>query len=185
MSAKKYGKNVLRGVCLIIVFCSASLAAEIPVLKQGGRVRATVRQDTGGGTWTVTGTLLNLDETSLTIAPSNGGLKVLILRDEIYGLESSMKPGGRGKGALIGLGVGAVMGAMVGYAGGDDPEGMLSFSAGAKAGVGAVVFGAVGALVGALASSGEQWESIPNKNVQLGFYPGVAGETGFCIAGRF
>ncbi len=185
MSAKKYGENVLRAVCLIIVFCSASLAAEIPVLKQGGRVRATVRQDTGEGTWTVTGTLLDLDETSLTIAPSDGGAKVQVSRDEIYGLESSVKPSGHGKGALIGLGAGAVLGAMVGYSGGDDPEGMLSFSAGAKAGMGAVTFGAVGALVGALTSSGEQWESIPNKNVQLGFCPGAAGETGFCIAGRF
>ena len=54
------------------------------------------------------------------------------------------------KGALIGLGTGAAICAIAGYAPDDDPPGWFSFTAGEKVEVLAVFGGLTGALVGAL-----------------------------------
>ncbi len=58
----------------------------------------------------------------------------------------------RGRGALEGLGigvlVGGITGAVIGLASGNDNEGFIRFSAGAKALMGAVFFGALGGLIG-------------------------------------
>jgi hypothetical protein len=61
------------------------------------------------------------------------------------------------RGGAIGLLVGASVGAVIGFASGDDPPGgFLGATASEKAAIGAVVFGAVGAVIGyAIASSGE------------------------------
>ncbi|MEO7489361.1 MAG: hypothetical protein ABIU77_19765 [Ferruginibacter sp.] len=61
------------------------------------------------------------------------------------------KKNGGLRGALIGLGIGALTGAIIGYASGDDPAtDFFSFTAGEKAALGASFFGVTGALTGAI-----------------------------------
>ena len=61
------------------------------------------------------------------------------------------------RGGAIGLLVGAGVGAVIGFASGDDPSGtFLGATASEKAAIGAVLFGVVGAVIGyAIASSGQ------------------------------
>ena len=54
------------------------------------------------------------------------------------------------KGALIGLGAGAAIGAIAGYASGDDPPGLFSATATEKGAAAAIFLGLTGALVGTL-----------------------------------
>lgn len=65
---------------------------------------------------------------------------------------SSIKFMSRGKGALDGLGIGLLTGALVGItaglSGGDDPPGLFSWTAEEKATIGGIFLGALGALVG-------------------------------------
>ena len=86
---------------------------------------------------------------------------------------------------MIGLGVGVGVGAIIGFASGDDEPGMVSFQAEGKAGIAAVVLGSVGALIGYAAAPGEQWESVPDSQIILGFGQGSNGERGLFISGRF
>jgi hypothetical protein len=55
------------------------------------------------------------------------------------------------KGMGIGTAVGGGLGALIGFASGDDPPGFLSFTASEKAGAGAIVLGGLGFLVGTVA----------------------------------
>ena len=60
------------------------------------------------------------------------------------------------RGGAIGLLVGAGVGAVIGLASGDDTPCWIACTASEKAAIGAVMFGAVGAVIGyAIASSGQ------------------------------
>lgn len=70
------------------------------------------------------------------------------------------------RGAGWGLAGGAVLGAVAGYAGGDDdpsPASWVTFSAESKAAMGAIVFGGIGGIVGGVfgaARPGERWTRV-------------------------
>ena len=92
----------------------------------------------------------------------------------------------RGRGALLGLAIGATVGFVAGISDGDDPEGMLSFSAEAKGGMVAVVFGGVGALIGmAVAGEGEHWQPVSPDRIQLGLHHDARRGTGFRVCVGF
>jgi hypothetical protein len=57
------------------------------------------------------------------------------------------------KGFLLGLGIGASIGALVGFALGDSDPGLFGFTAGAKALYGSMALGAVGSIVGLMLGS--------------------------------
>jgi hypothetical protein len=85
-----------------------------------------------------------------------------------------------GRGLGFGFLAGAAVGAMLGYADGDDEcaEGdwcILDLSAGDKAVVGGAVIGGLGAAIGALVGAfypGERWERVPVRRVAAGPGPG-------------
>ena len=80
-------------------------------------------------------------------ASNEAGIRVEAIRIDKITLK---KKNGSLKGALIGLGCDAAMGALIGFASGDDPPGWFSYTAAEKAGGLAVFGGLTGALVGAL-----------------------------------
>lgn len=81
------------------------------------------------------------------------------------GLEFQVRKGRKGRSALIGLGVGAVVGVLAGFAAGDDKCGeglfgcLFTFTAEQKAGMLGAGLGGIGALVGAISAPGARWEA--------------------------
>lgn len=81
------------------------------------------------------------------------------------GLEYQSRRSRKGRGALIGLGVGAVAGVAIGFAAGDDRCGaglfgcLFTFTAEQKAAMLGVGLGGIGAIIGSVSAPGAQWTS--------------------------
>jgi hypothetical protein len=77
-------------------------------------------------------------------------------------------------GLVYGLVGGALAGGVLGLASGDDPPGWFSMTAGEKAGLGAVAFGALGGIgglvIGALTKS-DKWEQVPLDRLRVSVVP--------------
>jgi hypothetical protein len=113
-----------------------------------------------------------VDSTSLTFV-SGYADTVTASRDSITGVDVSLgKKSAAGKGALIGLGVGAATGVIFGVAAsGSDNDSWIDFSSGAWAGGFGLFGGALGLLVGAIVGSAhhsDRWQPavLPTVNVQ-------------------
>ena len=65
------------------------------------------------------------------------------------------------QGSLIGLGIGALAGIILGFASGDDESGMVRFNAESKAALGGISLGIGGAILGAIAGTARR--SFPIK----------------------
>jgi hypothetical protein len=175
----------LAGILIIITVASGAFA--FPPSQSEPWVRATVIDTTGGKVKSedVSGTLISQYSTTITIIRPHTHSPLEIPRANITNLETRVQKSQKGKGAAIGLGVGVALGAVIGISSGDDPPGIVSFSAGAKAGVGAVTLGLLGAIIGALASPGDEWEEIPSSSIQMGFQISSTGESGIFLTRRF
>ncbi len=180
-------KSIAIGLNIVIICCSGALAAGPPVLEPGARVRAKLLDHSTKetGTKVITGTLLDQGETTITMATNTSKAPLVIQREDIAALEMRTRPSRRVQGALVGLGVGAAVGALWGYSEGDDEPGPMSMSAGQNASIGAALLAPLGALFGVLVFPGEKWEAVPTDMVQLIFSQGPRGESGFYIVGRF
>lgn len=76
-------------------------------------------------------------------------------------LACRMRPGRKGKAALLGLGIGAVAGAALGFSNGTDTDWCFFLcSASSKAAFGAITFGAIGAGIGAIVGPGAKWAPL-------------------------
>ena len=187
MITKKITPMILVALTLVVFGPMPASADDTTNLTPGARVRVT----TGGlpgevaNAKNVTGYFVSQNDSTISLTTGRSKSLLVIPRENLELLEKSVQSSRRGQGAAIGLAVGAGMGALMGYASGDDPDGIVSFSAGAKAGMGALVFGLAGTLIGAASASGEQWETVSAQPVQLGFSQGPQGETGFFISARF
>lgn len=108
-----------------------SSAEEPPALWIGARVRAYVTENSGneGRSKRLTGRLIGLDEKTLSLETSRDRAAMLVARENVTRLDLSIRRGQRGKGALIGLGVGVATGVLLGLGSGDD-EGFCCFTAG-------------------------------------------------------
>jgi len=189
-------------IYLLMTVATAAFAAAAPPLEPGAWVRATMVDTTGGKVKfkDVTGTLVSLDSTTVTIKSSEADDLVEIPQgdfseadylieiplENITYLEIRVQRSKKTKGTLIGLGAGAALGVMMGFASGDDPpDEWYSWSAETKAAIGAVVWGLIGAIIGSAASPGDQWQVIPEDKVQLGFGLSPAGGAGIFLTRRF
>lgn len=82
------------------------------------------------------------------------------------GLEYQSRKSRKGRGTLIGLGVGAAVGVMAGFVSGDDPCDhrlfgcLFAFTAEQKAAMFGVSLGGIGALIGAIAAPGARWTAV-------------------------
>lgn len=66
----------------------------------------------------------------------------------------------RWRGALIGGAIGVAVGAMIGFADGDDEVGFIQLTAAQKAAMAGIGLGLIGLPVGAIASPGSRWASV-------------------------
>jgi len=183
MSEAARFRTLLIGLGIVCGCAYRAYAQEPPVLVPGGHIRARVVDSSrdGSSTRRVKGTILNLSDTTITISTS-GDVILDLRRPDVERLEVRLRPSRRGRGALIGLGIGAASGLLIGFAAGDDPPGLFSFSAQEKAVGLAVLLAPIGALVGLVAAPGAQWVTVPPEGgIHVSFDNRRPGRYGLCV----
>lgn len=138
-------------VTLLALDPSPAAAQVASTVGPGSRARVTTPSL---GLSAAIGTVREATDDSLLVQFVNPRRLVRIERDAITVLEVSIDRHGHAlKGLGMGTLVGAGTGAVLGLASGDDPPGFLAFTAGEKALVLGVFFGATGAVVGLIAGA--------------------------------
>jgi len=169
--------TLLTLACIAPAAAQAAAPASSPV-RPGAEVRVT--SPSASGRFVVQ----EMDSGIVTLRDSSGlALRVPLASVTTLSVLRGRRPAGQRalRGAGVGFAGGAVSGIILGYVDGDDrSNAFISFTAEEKAvayglllGVGS---GLVGMVVG-LASSGEQWESIPLEHVRAG----VASDGGLAV----
>ncbi len=167
-------------VGILSIAAAVALADDAVQLASGTRVRVTV--PTGGGQ--LVGTVLALDDNNLTLQVLGKTDTKVLLRDDITQLEVSAGRRSRGRGALIGAGIGAGAGGLMGLASGsDDANSFFRFTAGEKALIAAIFFAPIGALIGVAVHPAERWKELPKDRIRLSFVP--VGERGAAVSLAF
>ena len=177
----------LAAIGSLLVCVSCACAEDIPVLKLGSRVRVSYVDPTSRTDHpsVITGNLSSLDQASLIVKTSIGKPDVVLPRENISELEVSIRRGSRGESTVKGLGYGAAAGIAIGLLSGDDRPGMFSMTAETKAQVFAILLAPVGALMGLMSSSGEQWHPMPTDQIKLGLVSPVHGESRLAVTVLF
>jgi hypothetical protein len=151
-----------------ILLTTSATADETPPLAAGTRVRVQMSNERQR----LVGRVFALDNDSLTLQVEKEEAPRVLPRAQVSALAVSAGRRSRGRLALLGAGVGVVVGAVIGFAGGDDPnvdEGGLT--AGENAVEGAGIFGAIGALIGLAVPPGERWKEVPLDRVRVSLLP--------------
>ncbi len=124
----------------------------------GARVRVT--------RWTgldLTGTVVALDDTSLTLRTEDGEPPTVMYRNEVTTIEVSRGHRSRAVGALFGAGVGGLAAVVLAATSSEDePRGDWLFpnSFGVNLAIGAVMLVPAGVLVGFLIPPAERWQEV-------------------------
>ena len=145
----------LRAAAVLFVFALAASGQSpaqnwnnVKALAAGTPVRVSV------GSHNVRGSVQAVTDDSLAVDSGKG--QQVFTRQEVMRV-SVKKQSRRGRNALIGLGAGAAVGAAAGAA--DHSDGSFLFSRGQEVGLGAVVFGVIGTVAGALFPTGG-WREV-------------------------
>lgn len=175
----------------LLGFGSAVWGDETLTIKRGDRVRIVIADEAPRPQRSdiahdrrLTGKLLELSDSLLTIEITRVGEPVVLPRQDVASLAVSLRRDRRGLGALIGLGVGVGAGVLIGQSSGDDEDCLICFSAGYKAFINALFLAPVGALIGAVAAPAEEWLFVPVDRVRFGFDAGGRGPA-ISVAMRF
>ena len=180
-------RTILLGIGLLFVFACGAQGEPPDAVKLGSRVRATYvdRSLDRPLTKSKTGELIAVSAESITLRASESSAPAILPRQDVTQLELSLARSRKGTGALLGLGVGAVTGALIGFSSGDDPPGFISFTAEGKAALMAFMLAPIGALIGLIGAQGEQWAPISVEQVQLKAGVGTGGTSGVLVTVRF
>ena len=157
----------------------------------GQRVRVLMASPSGR-TERIVGNVVKENERTLILERSGSkDPPVTVERSTVTGVERSVAKSRRGHGATLGLLIGVVAGAAVGYAAGDDSKGVPFCTFDGCATLGPFVpskadtavllgatFGLVGAGVGAALSPGERWHRVPDEGIHFGLTPVAGGGLG-------
>ena len=168
---------------------AAARAAEEAVVHP--RIRVTAPSLPGKR---LVGVFVSLDETTLRIEREEGQAPIAVPRASITKIETSRRGSRKAQGAAIGALFGVATALVIGQTAGDDchpaPEGawlafdlcythsQMSIAAGA-------VFVPLGALLGAVASRGEEWSPISSDHLRVAVTPARAGGVRAALAIRF
>jgi hypothetical protein len=160
-------------LALLLPCVSAARGDDTLSLKVGARVRAQVIKGSPGkgttATKGLTGTLLGLSETTITIGGGDESTPLVLDRQSVTKLELSLRRSRRGRGALIGLGAGVAAAFLVGLASGSDENcTLVCFSAAELGGMLSVLLGPAGAAIGAGLAPGERWQTVAPDRIRLG-----------------
>lgn len=140
-------------------------ADDAPPLTPGAKVRVRV----GSAGVLRIGQLMALDDTTLTMRRGAREGPIVIRRGEITGVEVSAGQHSRWRKTLIGAGIMAGVGAVIGLASGNDSaDSFIQLNAGQKALVGVIVLAPVGALIGVASRPGQKWRTVEPGQVRLG-----------------
>lgn len=187
-------RSVVVGFIVSTIFAGTVCADDPPPVTAAPRVRVTALAVSGKR---LVGTLLAMDETTLTIASQKGKGVVEVPRSAVTRLEVSRRPSrkdkGAGIGALVGLGAAVAIGLATGEDCGSLPPGgglverlnrNLCFSKGETAAILSLLTVPAGALIGLGAAPGERWvRTTPDR---LGVRVGpVRGGVGAALSLRF
>lgn len=168
----------LVGVGTLLVSTAVARAQEPRALQLGSRVRISVVEGSRAADprhgWGLTGTLLGISDTSLTLETSPGRPPVVVSRPTVVSLELNTRRSQRKKGALIGLAVGVAAGLISAAAESCPPPKEYqwldlceSFSGPLVYATAGGVLGAAGAGIGALVAPGEKWETLAMDRVRV------------------
>jgi hypothetical protein len=182
---------MFRGAVLVIAILASPILSLPgqggPTVAPGARLRITVGDSASSRR--LVGTLVAQDSSAIRLKVpdlvKSAGAGALVTKvvsvplTTITELEVSRPRSNGGKGALIGLGVGAVSGAIVGAAGGSCAQDQICIAPrGSEPLIGAVIFGGAGALLGALVGStvhSDRWESVSLSRAKVTLAPRGAG----------
>jgi hypothetical protein len=151
----------------------ARAAAEEKPSNEPLRVRVTSSAVPSGR---AVGTLVGVDERTVTLRPSGKKEHVRLDKSAITHLEVSRRRGNRGKAIGLGFLAGAVVGGAIGHADEQDcrPEDFLCMR-GVSTAAGVVIGAPVGALIGLAVSHGERWESTSSDGLHVAIAPTKGG----------
>ncbi len=176
---------------LAFVPLASATAQEPPPVKVGDRVRVTAPDVRSAGIVQLltTDSLVMHPEYVFVMRPENvAPNRLAIPLASVTRLELSTPGGSRaGQGALIGLGIAGLGGAALLGAGCASDQ-LTEDAAGRCAAIGFGVFGASGALVGAIVGSmitGGRWEEVPLDRLRLQVAPQRDGRFGLGLSVRF
>lgn len=179
MPMRRFLHAALAGVlCVALLLQPGSARAESEAPAPGTRVRLTAPELSDQP---LIGTLTALETDAVSLSLDGQTEPTTVPRDAITKWELSRgKHSNRGKGALIGLATGVVVGVTIGAL-----FPMEDFEDSAT--VGGISFGAIGAGIGALIGWGhktERWEEIEQKSLRLAVIP-VPGGVGLSVQWSF
>ena len=154
----KTGLQVV-GFLVIPSFLAAASGDESAFPAVGSRIR--VRALRSGS---LVGTLSAVDDTYLTVVRTDKDAASVVARLDVTGLERSVKPSRKGRGALLGLaigfGVGYVAAATLGNC--SETPGVVDHCGNSVwSSITGAMAGAAGAGIGALVAPGERWVEVP------------------------
>ena len=163
-------------MALVVLLVPAVRGEDGLVVEKGSRVRAHVVNGPLGerakGSETITGRLLGISETTITINEGGERAPLVLPRQRVTKLELSLRRSRRGNGALIGFGAGVAAAVLVGLASGSDENcSGVCFDAGQIAAMYSLLWGPAGAAIGAALAPGERWQTIAPDRIR----PGLAG----------
>ena len=154
-------RSTILAVAALLLIPVGAIAAQPVQLHSGARIRITA---TPYALENRTARVLSIrnDSLLLQLAPAE------TLTVAVAGVTKLDVSTGRSRHTLMGAGIGAVVGvasgALLGYAGGDDPPGLLAMSASGKAALGAATLGVTGLVVGTVVGAlrvTDRWTSVP------------------------
>jgi hypothetical protein len=184
------------GICGAVTGLAAAGMAQADdawSLSAGARVRLTAPSVSGKR---LTGTVLGIDDATLTLRRGPRGETMQVPRAAITTLEVS-RGGRRGKGALIGAAAGLASGVALGLGTGHHCTGsdwellyvVLTVGVDCRGGSRAAVLSALtvpsGALVGFLLAPGEKWEMASTDRLRIGVAPTRGGGVRAAVSLRF
>ena len=159
--------RLVSAICVLLAGSASLVLAEDPFVPGvGSRIRI---HSLAPESAPLVGTLAAADEKSLTVGVQGNRVPTVVALADVSRLERSVGPSRKGKGALIGLGVGFGLGLAGTFVlcelyGSSCPTGE-GFVYGSIYGAAA---GAVGAGLGALVAPGERWADVPTDAIRLG-----------------
>jgi hypothetical protein len=136
----------------------------------GSRVRVTT---SAPASKRLTGTLVADDPSSLTLAIHGGRSRVTVPRSRLATIEVGRRRSHRGSAAARGALAGVLIGAVVGYAAGEDcPNGeLICLSRGDTVRAAAILGAPIGAVIGAFVSPRERWVRASTAGLHVSAAP--------------
>lgn len=176
-------------LCAGTMFSAAeSWGDQASTLERGARVRVVLTEEARrsglGAATQLSGTLLNLNDSLLTLETPATRDSAVVSRQDVELLEMRISRDKRGIGALVGFGVGIAAGVLLGQASGDDEGSFAFFSRDDKKYLYSFLLAPVGAFIGVRVAPREKWEPVHLDRVRVSFEPSVR-RPGFAVAVRF